>query len=198
MNYVEGRSSLLKWLKKQLIGPASGENLLRGSPLDRYPTGILFPIMRDEEGIDPASVSDDDDTENLGDDTTAESDAQTAAKRRRYMPPLSVGFSFFASGEEVRFQVVFSAARYEEKRDAGKFTDQYERVLTGPNSESFGCKLSSTNIQAASSDGSRLSLRSSRENVFSPYCKPTSHAAVLKQTGRFGRDLSSDFYDFRL
>jgi hypothetical protein len=97
--YKKGRSDLLEWLKKQLIGPASGENLLRGSPLDRYPTGILFPIMRDEEGIDPASVSDDDDIESLGDDTTAGSDAQPATKRRRYMPPSSVGFSFFASGK---------------------------------------------------------------------------------------------------
>ena len=132
MIYKKGRRDLLEWLKTQLIGPASGENLLRGSPLDRYPTGILFPIMRDEEGIDPASVSDDDDDiESLGDDTTAGSDAQPATKRRRYMPPSSVGFSFFASGEEVRFHVVVFAARYEEKRDAGKFTGQYKRVRIG-------------------------------------------------------------------
>jgi hypothetical protein len=128
---MEGRD-LLDWLKKQLIGPASGENLLRGSPLDRYPTGILFPIMRDEEGIDPASVSDDDDdTESLGDDTTAGSDAQPATKRRRYMPPSSVGFSFFVSGEEVRFQVVFSAACYkklDERSQIGQFQTSYERT----------------------------------------------------------------------
>ena len=132
MIYKKGRCDLLKWLKKQLIGPASGENLLRGSPLDRYPTGILFPIMRDEEGIDPASVSDDDDdTESLGDDTTAGSDAQPAIKRRRYMPPSSVGFSFFASGEAIRFQVVFSAARYErtgERNEDGQYrSTEYKR-----------------------------------------------------------------------
>ena len=97
MIYKKGRRDLLEWRKKQLIGPASDESLLRGSPLDRYPTGILFPIMRDEEGIDPASVSDDDDdTESLGDDTTAGSDAQPATKRRRYMSPSSVGFTLFA------------------------------------------------------------------------------------------------------
>ena len=136
MIYKTARRDLLNWLKKQLIGPASGEDLLRGSPLYRYPTGILFPIMRDEEGIDPASVSDDDDdTESLGDDTTAGSDAQPATKRRRYMPPSSVGFSFFASGEEVRLHVVFSAARYEEKRDPGKFTGQYKRVCIGGDNE---------------------------------------------------------------
>ena len=136
MIYKKGRRNLLEWLKKQLIGPASGENLLRGSPLDRYSTGILFPIMRDKEGIDPASLSvDDDDTESLGDDTTVGSDAQPATKHRRYMPPSSVGFSFFASGEVVRFHVVFSAARYEEKRDAGRFTGQYRRVRIGGDNE---------------------------------------------------------------
>lgn len=66
MNYENERTRLVDWLRKQLIGPASAQETLHGSPLDRYPTGILFPIMR-EEGIDPASVSeDDDDTESLG------------------------------------------------------------------------------------------------------------------------------------
>lgn len=137
MIYADARKLLIDWLCKQLIGPASAQEILSGSPLDRYTTGILFPIMRDQEGIDPASVSDDDDddTESLGDDTTAGSDAEPAIKRRRYMPPSSVGFSFFASGEEVRFHVVFSAARYEEKRDSGKFTGQYKRVHIGGDNE---------------------------------------------------------------
>lgn len=138
MIYKQGRRDLLEWLKKQLIGPASDENLLRGSPLDRYPTGILFPIMRDEEGIDPASVSDDDDIESLGDDTTAGSDAQPATKRRRYMPPSSVGFSFFASGEEVRFQVVFSAACYKKtdaRKQIGRFQNSHERTGIGRDEE---------------------------------------------------------------
>ena len=135
MIYQKRRCDLLEWLKKQLIGPASDENLLRGSPLDRYPTGILFPIMRDEEGIDPASVSDDEDTESLGDDTTAGSDAQPATKRRRYMPPSSVGFSFFVQGEEIRFQVGFSAARYErtgERNERGQYrSTEYKRSSLG-------------------------------------------------------------------
>ncbi len=140
MIYKKGRRDLLDWLKKQLIGPASGENLLRGSPLDRYPTGILFPIMRDEEGIDPASVSDDDDdTGSLGDDTTARIDAQPATKRRRYMPPSSVGFSFFARGKEIRFQVLCSAALYKrtgERNEKGQFIDtKYQRSPMGGDEE---------------------------------------------------------------
>ena len=139
MIYKKGRSDLLEWLKKQLIGPASGENLLRGSPLDRYPTGILFPIMRDEEGINPASVSDDDDIESLGDDTTAGSDAQPATKRRRYMPPSSVGFSFFARGKELRFHIRCSSALYKrigERDERGQFIDtKYQRSTLGGDEE---------------------------------------------------------------
>ena len=140
MIYKKGRRDLLEWLKKQLVGPASGESLLRGSPLVRYPTGILFPIMRDEEGIDPASVSDDDDdSESLGDDTTAGSDAQPATKRRRYMPPSSVGFSFFARGKEIRFQVLCSAALYKrtgERNEKGQFIDtKYQRGPIGGDEE---------------------------------------------------------------
>jgi hypothetical protein len=137
--YKKGRRDLLDWLRKELIGPASGESLLQGSPLERYPTGILFPIMRDEEGIDPASVSDDDDTESPGDDPTAGIDAQPATKRRRYMPPSSVGFSFFASGEKVRFQLVFSAACYKkmgERSPIGQFQNScYERTEIGKDEE---------------------------------------------------------------
>lgn len=130
MNYENERTRLVDWLRKQLIGPASAQETLHGSPLDRYPTGILFPIMR-EEGIDPASVSeDDDDTESLGDDTNAGNDAEPAIKRRRYMPPSSVGLSFFVQGEEIRFQVGFSAARYEstgERNEHGQYRTEYKR-----------------------------------------------------------------------
>ena len=139
MIYKDGRLKLLKWLKEQLIGPAPGDYLLRGSPLDRYPTGILFPIIRNEEGIDPASVSDDDDdTESLGDDTTAGDDAQPATRRRRYMPPSSVGFSFFARGK-VQFQVFCSAAHYKragQRDERGRYlSTEYHRSNLGSDAE---------------------------------------------------------------
>lgn len=136
MIYKKGRRDLLDWLKKQLIGPASGESLLRGSPLDRYPTGILFPIMRDQEGIDPASVSEDDDeAESSGDGTNTGNGVEPATKRRRYMPPSSVGFSFFARGKELRFQVLCSAARYVEDRNVGQFSGNYKRIPVGGDEE---------------------------------------------------------------
>ena len=136
MNYAEERNKLVKWLRKQLIGPASAREILRGSPLDRYPTGILFPIMRDQEGIDPASVSEDDDeAESPGEDTNVGNDAEPVTKRRRYMPPSSVGFSFFVRGKEIRFQICCSAARYEgtgKREEDGQYRiTEYRRSIIG-------------------------------------------------------------------
>ena len=117
------------------MGPASKKDALQGSPLDRYPTGILFPIISGQEGIDPASVSDDDEAESPSEDMNAGNDAEPAIKRRRYMPPSSVGFSFFVQGEEVRFQVRFSAARYErtgERDERGQYrSSEYQRSSLG-------------------------------------------------------------------
>lgn len=135
MNYADSRQRLLAWLRMQLIGPASEQLEILGSPLDRYPTGILFPIIRGEEGIDPASVNDDDESDSAGEDTNSGNDAEPATKRRRYMPPSSVGFSFFARGDKIQFQITCSAARYErnENRDVtGQFIkNRFQRFVIG-------------------------------------------------------------------
>ncbi|MCX6780462.1 MAG: hypothetical protein NT034_04805 [Candidatus Magasanikbacteria bacterium] len=137
MNYAEPRKHLLDWLRKQLIGPASEKEKLLGSPLDRYPTGILFPIIRGEEGIDPASVNEsDDEPEGVDEDQDIRNDAEPATKRRRYMPPSSVGFSFFAHGNEIQFQVICSAARYEKSKsrndESGQFVNnEFTRSVLG-------------------------------------------------------------------
>ena len=134
MNFRLRRNELLDWVRAQLIGPASDEEGLRGSPLDRYSTGILFPIVRGQEGVDPASadVDDEEETELQVDGDNSRAKAGPAAKHRRYIPPSSVGFSFFVSGENVRFQVNCSAARYErigERDERGRFIGQeYSRV----------------------------------------------------------------------
>ncbi len=137
MNYVSGRNKLLEWLRAQLIGPASDEEALRGSPLDRYPTGILFPIVRGQEGVDPASTNEDyeDESDLHVDGGNSSAKAEPTTKHRRFIPPSSVGFSFFVSGENVGFQVNCSAARYErigERNEGGRFIRQeYSRIRLG-------------------------------------------------------------------
>ena len=100
MDYAAGRTRVVEWLRKQLIGPASELETLREiSPLERYPTGVLFPIVQGEDGIDPASISEDEDEQvGNGDEGEGADTAEPAVKRRRYTPPSSVGYSFFARG----------------------------------------------------------------------------------------------------
>ena len=79
----EGRRRVVDWLRKQLIGPVSDQGTLRGlSPWARYPTGVLFPIIRGEDGVDPAFVGneDDDDYAGIGDEKEHTREAETAAK----------------------------------------------------------------------------------------------------------------------
>ena len=120
--YVEARERLVRWLRRQLIGPAS-DGCLSMSPLDRYPTGVLHPVAAFVSGIDPASIGREDPETALLDDQDAdfadsEAEAQQAfaqpARRRRYVPPSSVGFSCFLRGE-VHLSITCSAAVY---RDA--------------------------------------------------------------------------------
>ena len=132
--YVEARKKLVEWLRSQLIGPA-GEGTLRMSPLDRYPTGVLHPVETDVTGIDPASAVGDEAESNLHDEpdedeeathSGPESDAPTLARparRRRYVPPSSVGFSCYVRGH-VRLSVTAAAAVYRgtgERGERGRF-----------------------------------------------------------------------------
>ena len=105
------------------------------SPLDRYPTGVLHPVELDATGIDPASTAGDEAESNLHDEpdedeeathSGPESDAPALARpvrRRRYVPPSSVGFSCYVRGH-VRLSITAAAAVYrgtEERGERGRF-----------------------------------------------------------------------------
>ena len=161
MIYVEARRKLVEWLRRQLVGPASEDNL-RVSPLDRYPTGVLYPIQPGVSGTDPAApggahdaaaaadptapsrvddaglaLADDEDED---EDTLAGLDApegRTVARpvgRRRYVPPSAVGFSFFVRGDP-HLSIAVSAAAYTrsgDRGDQGRFKSlEYERTALG-------------------------------------------------------------------
>lgn len=108
MDYSGKRKAFVDWLKSCLIGPGSQENMLVGiQPADRYHVGVLFPIVKGEEGIDPASEDYDEYSGNssLGDDLRNEKGVEPTQKKRRYIPPSSVGFSFFIQGDRIELQV---------------------------------------------------------------------------------------------
>ena len=137
--YIEPRRRLVDWLRRQLVGPPGGDGL-RMSPLDRFPTGVLHPIDPDVSGIDPASpghenaepgLLDDQEASPQADDGSERGALAQPARRRRYVPPSSVGFSCFVRGD-VRLAVTVSAAVYragEDRGEAGRFrTREYVRV----------------------------------------------------------------------
>ena len=128
--FTKPRKRLIDWVRKQLIGPpesATGSPVLRGVlPTERFPCGALYPISKWGEGIDPAS-EDVDEIEEIS-DTTGESLAEPAVVRR-YIPPSSLGFSFFVKGEDISFQVLSRAVRYErtERDERGQYKNEWKR-----------------------------------------------------------------------
>ena len=126
--YVEARKKLVEWLRCQLIGPA-GEGALRMSPLDRYPTGVLHPVEPPVSGIDPASTGheepeptllDNQDDSPHSDDESKDRTLARPARRRRYVPPSSVGFSCYVRGD-VRLRVTASSATYRSTGERGEW-----------------------------------------------------------------------------
>lgn len=96
---AEQRQRLITWIKAQLLGSHLGDGDMLGvSPLQRYVSGILFPIDEYGTGIDPAS----DDPEPMDvamlDASIDAKEDEPTSKQRRYAPPSSVGFSFFITG----------------------------------------------------------------------------------------------------
>ncbi len=138
----EGREQVYAWLRSCLIGPENpGERdaLPKIKPLDRYQTGILFPVLADEHGLDAAIEDAEDDAEADNNNGASLGSAQgTSQARRRFVPPSSVGFSFYiegGEGNEIRLQVIPRAVRYEPADESTKVgrKDQWQPVTLGRN-----------------------------------------------------------------
>ena len=110
--------------------------------MDRYPAGVLHPIEPGASGIDPASaghvqdvgpalLEDEEEDETPADDESAARPLAQPVRRRRYVPPASVGFSCCVRGE-VRLSITASAAIYKdagERDEGGRFqSPRYERA----------------------------------------------------------------------
>ena len=148
--FVEPRKKLIDWVRRQLVGPPApvvdGPELRNVLPTGRFPCGALYPASRWGEGIDPASEDvDGDDTGfveavDAGADITSENPGEPAIVRR-FVPPSSLGFSFFIKGEDIRFQVLCHAVRYQHvKRNdwarkelvSGQGNDEELENISGP------------------------------------------------------------------
>ena len=135
MDYSSAREKFVEWIRKQMMGTAMPGPLQALSPLDRYPCGVLSPVIA-EEGLDPAEGDLDEQDDDAGiTDEDSKHKAQPVAHRRRYVPPSSVGFSFFVVGGNWQLQVKFSSVRYkmlDNREDSGRFVRrEYERQPLG-------------------------------------------------------------------
>lgn len=128
MDYAKCRKIYIDWIRSQLMGPAFDQDqyLYGISPIQRYPAGVLFPVVKGGEGIDPASenLSILAEAEGESEDDASDSPGivEPARKLNRYMPPSSVGFSFFVSGSQIEFQVQYFAVRYERIKNRQDWT----------------------------------------------------------------------------
>ncbi len=137
----QGQEQVYRWLRACLIGPAGPadrELLADNKPLDRYLTGILFPVLADEYGLD-AELDDAEEGAEIEDTDTFDQGLQAASTygtsqpRRRFVPPASVGFSFYIEGNEIQLQVIPRAVRYQpanEPTQAGR-SDLWQPVALG-------------------------------------------------------------------
>ena len=134
MNYRDHRARIYEWLRLCLIGPGAvghsdlpHEVLVGVQPLELYHTAVLFPIVSGEWGVDPAdsdespSYEEEDSAAGPGEEAP-DKGVEPVAVRRRYIPPSSVGFSFFIAGPVIEIDVSATAVRYKNDKP------QYQRA----------------------------------------------------------------------
>jgi hypothetical protein len=130
--FVEPRKRLVDWVRQQLVGPPSAPadeddpDLSGVLPTERFPCGAIYPISWSGEGIDPAG-EDMDEADTSSDSPENESADQTMV--RRYVPPSSLGLSFYILGDEIRFQLLCSASSYEHRArdEQGQYKNDWRR-----------------------------------------------------------------------
>ena len=102
---MEERREFTAYVKKQLTGfKLENDTLLGKQPLERFFTGLLFPIMSED-----ALVEDLEEYTN-NPDANETTQIQSVGKTQRYMPPSSAGFSFFISGNDIKLRIYHKAS----------------------------------------------------------------------------------------
>src|SRR5690606_19647176 len=119
--FVKPRDRFIDWVRDRLIGPLSKESAdgpdLRGVlPTERFPCGAIYPVTTSGDGIDP--VGDEVEGAEAAPGASGEDVAEPAIVRR-YIPPSSLGFSFFIKGGRIELQLLCSAVRYEGTKRVG-------------------------------------------------------------------------------
>ncbi len=128
--FVEPRKRLIDWVRGQLVGPpvsaTDAPDLCDVLPVKRFPCGAIYPASPWGEAIDPAGEELDEAEGIAGGSGESSSEPPIV---RRYIPPSSLGLSFFVRGGDIRFQVLCRAVRYEsvERDERGRYKNDWNR-----------------------------------------------------------------------
>jgi Helicase conserved C-terminal domain len=115
MNFSNERTRLYQWMRRQLLGSGSildkddTETAITGMlPSERFQCGVLFPVSSED-------LKDNFEVPALGQGSDGiESDEESAIHRQvRYVPPSSVGFSFYIEGADPRLEIRVWGVIYE-------------------------------------------------------------------------------------
>ena len=121
---MEERREFTTYVEKQLTGfKLENDTLLWKQPLERFFTGLLFPIMSED-----ALVEDLEDYTN-DPDANEVTQIQSIGKTQRYMPPSSVGFSLFISGNDIKLRVYHKASSFKKNKDTGRKIQSWKKTL---------------------------------------------------------------------
>ena len=133
--FAEPRKRLIDWIRHQLVGAQQdgldGPDLRGVLPTERFPCGAIYPVSTSGEGIDP--VGDDVEEAEAAASVAGEDGAEPAIVRR-YIPPSSLGLSFFIQGPRVELQLLCSAVRYERtgRDERGRYKNEWSRRTLVP------------------------------------------------------------------
>lgn len=122
MNLKEKRDEFINLTKQQLMGTKLKDNILVGeTPLKRFFTGFLFPIVSSENGIGFEIESEDnEDTSDL-----EKEELKSVKKNNRYIPPSSAGFSFFIMGSDIKLRIFYNAVSYMDKNERDEYNQKF-------------------------------------------------------------------------
>lgn len=122
MNLKEKRNEFINLTKQQLIGTKLKDNILVGeTPLKRFFTGFLFPIVSSENGIGFEIESEESDEAS----DLEKEELKSVKKKNRYIPPSSAGFSFFIMGSDIKLRVFYNAVSYTDKNERDEYNQKF-------------------------------------------------------------------------
>jgi hypothetical protein len=115
-DYSSARRKFVDWVKQSLIGEHLKDDILiANNPFDRYTTGILYPVGTESE------VEEENDVVNEEVDL-----AEQPAKKMKYQPPSSMGFSFYIDSSLTTLRVFYSAMSFK-KHDKKDYEQKWEK-----------------------------------------------------------------------